>query len=204
MRQLLGTATLELTRWCFSSSPSKFLQILKILGFSLLGMLAAALCAPKILELGVKSMQVWMGMGGTSSPGPRDFPNHRFMEPMRLEKPPISWSPIYDQPPPFQTEQSTEYQVLSKALPGLHFPCSLLPRKDRGDMCLGQVNLALSPCFLVFGVRFCRKSSGIVALCCKPSVVCGCILVGPTLSVCFNTRISHSLPKPVRVHCTLR
>lgn len=89
VRQLLGTATLDLTRWCFSLGHSKFFQILKIPSFSLLGVVAAALCAPKVLELGLNQhniFQVLVGMGGVSSPGPRDSPNHRFMEPMGLGK----------------------------------------------------------------------------------------------------------------------
>lgn len=84
------TATLEFTRWCFSSGCSKFFQILKIPSFSLLGVVAAALCTPKVLELGSNQCnvsQVLVGMGEMSSPGPKDSPNHRIMEPMRLGKP---------------------------------------------------------------------------------------------------------------------
>lgn len=83
MRQLLGIATLELTKWCVSSGCSKFFQILKIPHFSLLGAVTTALCAPQVLDLGSNQCdvsQVLLGMGGMSSPGPGDSPNHRIME----------------------------------------------------------------------------------------------------------------------------
>lgn len=82
-RQLLETATLELTKWCFNSSFSKFFPILKISSFSLLGVVAAALCAPKILELGLNQCNILVGMGEMGDQG---TPNHRIVEPMRLGK----------------------------------------------------------------------------------------------------------------------
>lgn len=120
VRQLLGTATFELTRRCFSLGRSKFFQILKIPSFSLLGVMAATSCAPKVLELGLNQhniFQVLVGMGGCPLLDQGTLQITDSWNQWDWERPLISWSPIYDQPPHFQWELSTDCQVLSKALP---------------------------------------------------------------------------------------
>lgn len=70
-------------------------------------------------------------------------------------------------------------------------------------MSLGQINLVLLPWFLVFGTTLCRKSSGIVALCCKPSAVC--VYFGRSNSLHVTPGNSIPCPNPPGcTHCTLR